>query len=244
MKKFFLCLATVILLSLPVAATTAENEAALTAATTWLENGGHTASAVALQEYLESCGITGKPMVYAVQHCGEDWYENAARVGSSSVNELRSLNFTLTQAFYGAGLQDYKGNAADALRDGITIEVLPLTEKLTHTPKETTETIETTVHIPTLGEKNALATAESYISHGHGWSESGLKEQLKYEGFTSTEAQYGVDNCKADWYEQADLKAASYMKHNSFSKEKLIEQLEYEGFTYAQAVHGATSVGY
>lgn len=241
MKKFFLCLAAVILLSLPVAATTAENEAALTAATTWLENGGHTASAVALQEYLESCGITGKPMVYAVQHCGEDWYENAARVGSSSVNELRSLHFTLTQAFYGAGLQDYKGNAADALREGITIEVRPLTEKLTHTPKETTET---TAHIPTVGEQNALAKAKIYLSMNWGYSEAGLKKQLEFEGYTSTEAQYGVDNCGADWYEQAEIRATTYLNTMPFSKDGLIEQLESdtEGFTHAQAVHGASSV--
>ena len=81
------------------------------------------------------------------------------------------------------------------------------------------------------------------MSHAHG-SYSGLIEQLEFEEFTHEQAVYGADSCGADWNEQAAGKAASYLKHSSFSRERLIEQLEYEGFTYEQAVYGASQNGY
>ena len=70
-------------------------------------------------------------------------------------------------------------------------------------------------------------------------SNQGLVDQLEYEGFSRAEAVYGVDNCGADWNEQAYQKALSYLDFTSFSKEGLIEQLEFEGFTHEQAVFGA-----
>ncbi len=96
---------------------------------------------------------------------------------------------------------------------------------------------------PTLGEKNALIKAEQYLQYG-AFSEEGLIDQLEYEGFTSPEAKYAVENCGADWYEQAAKKAEQYLNYSAFSKEGLIEQLEYEGFSHSQALHGAESVGY
>lgn len=95
----------------------------------------------------------------------------------------------------------------------------------------------------TLGEKNALAKAKSYLGI-MAFSYSGLKEQLEYEGFTSSEATYGVDNCNANWNEQAAKKAKSYMDTMAFSRDSLIKQLKYEGFTDAQAEYGAKAVGY
>ena len=71
------------------------------------------------------------------------------------------------------------------------------------------------------------------------FSYSGLIEQLEYEGYSTEEATYAVDNCGADWKEQAAKKAEEYLKSMSFSKSGLIEQLEYEGFTHEQAVYGA-----
>jgi SOS response regulatory protein OraA/RecX len=75
------------------------------------------------------------------------------------------------------------------------------------------------------------------------FSYSGLKEQLEYEGFTEDESQYGVDNCSADWEEQAAKKAKSYLRHSDYSKSRLIDQLKYEGFTYEQAVYGVEQAG-
>ena len=75
------------------------------------------------------------------------------------------------------------------------------------------------------------------------FSYKGLEQQLEYEGFTSSEAKYGVDNCGADWKEQAAKKAQDYLDYMSFSRSELINQLEYEGFTSSQAQYGVDKVG-
>lgn len=95
----------------------------------------------------------------------------------------------------------------------------------------------------TLGQKNALNKALSYLSYSS-FSYSGLIDQLEYEGFSTEEATYAVDNCGADWNEQAAKKAESYMQYSSFSRSSLIDQLEYEGFTNEQAEYGVAAVGY
>ncbi len=95
----------------------------------------------------------------------------------------------------------------------------------------------------TMGEKNALDTALSYLRYTS-FSYSGLIKQLEYEGYTHEEAVYGVDNCGADWNEQAALQAQSYLDIMPFSREGLIEQLEFEGFTKEQAEYGVQAVGY
>ena len=92
-----------------------------------------------------------------------------------------------------------------------------------------------------IGELNALAKAESYLSFS-GFSKKGLKEQLEFEGFTSDEAQFGVDNCGADWNEQAVRKAESYIDLSGFSKKGLKEQLEFEGFTSEEAEYGVENI--
>ncbi|MFQ8601852.1 MAG: Ltp family lipoprotein [Anaerovoracaceae bacterium] len=95
----------------------------------------------------------------------------------------------------------------------------------------------------TIGQKNALDKAHSYLSFT-AFSYTGLIDQLEYEGFTKEEATYGADNCGADWNEQAAQKAQSYIDTMSFSRQGLIEQLEFEGFTKAQAEYGVKAVGY
>mgnify|MGYP003376276011 FL=1 len=96
---------------------------------------------------------------------------------------------------------------------------------------------------PTLGERNALATANDYLNYT-AFSYTGLIEQLEFEGFSKEEATYGADHCEANWNEQAAKSAQQYMKYSSFSKSGLIDQLEFEGFTREQAEYGATAVGY
>lgn len=95
---------------------------------------------------------------------------------------------------------------------------------------------------PTKGEENALKKAESYLSFS-AFSKKSLKEQLDYEGFTTKEIEYAIDNVKVSWNEQAAKKAESYLSYSSFSRKRLIEQLEYEGFTHDQAVYGVTQAG-
>lgn len=96
---------------------------------------------------------------------------------------------------------------------------------------------------PTMGERNALRQAQNYLSFMP-FSYSGLISQLEYEGYTTEEATYAVDNCGADWNEQAALKAQDYLDFMSFSRDGLIEQLMYEGFTAEQAEYGVVAVGY
>ena len=95
---------------------------------------------------------------------------------------------------------------------------------------------------PTVSQKNALSRALSYLKYSS-FSYSGLVEQLEFEKYSHEDAVYAVDNCGADWNEQAVKKAESYLKYSSFSRDGLIDQLEFEGFTYEQAVYGVSQNG-
>lgn len=92
---------------------------------------------------------------------------------------------------------------------------------------------------PTKGQLNALKKAESYLNYS-AFSRAGLIDQLEYEGFSTEDATYAVDNVKVDWNEQAVKKANSYLSYSSFSRQGLIDQLEYEGFTPEQAEYGVS----
>lgn len=119
--------------------------------------------------------------------------------------------------------------------------------KVTKTPKPTKTPRPTKTPKPTksatLGEQNALASALSYLDYT-AFSRKGLIEQLKFEGFSTSEAEYAVKNCGADWNEQAAKMARQYLEYTSFSRQGLIEQLEFEGFTHDQAVYGVKKVEY
>lgn len=95
---------------------------------------------------------------------------------------------------------------------------------------------------PTTGESNALRSAKDYLKYMP-FSYTGLIDQLEYEGYSTEEATYAVDNCGADWYEQAEKSAASYLKYSAFSYTGLIDQLEYEGYTSDQATQAADNCG-
>lgn len=95
----------------------------------------------------------------------------------------------------------------------------------------------------TMGQKNALKKADSYLGFS-AFSHSSLIEQLEYEGFSNEDSAYAADNCGADWNEQAAKKAESYLDFTSFSRDGLIEQLLYEGFSQGQAEYGVSAVGY
>ena len=92
----------------------------------------------------------------------------------------------------------------------------------------------------TSAQREAVDTARSYLRF-MSFSRQGLIEQLEYEGFTTSDATYGVDAQNADWFEQAVLTAENYLDVMSFSRTGLIDQLIYEGFTSAEATHGADS---
>lgn len=90
----------------------------------------------------------------------------------------------------------------------------------------------------TTGERMALSSAKNYL-RTMGFSKSGLVKQLEFEGYSTDEANYAVENCGADWNEQAVRVAESYLNAMPMSKKELVNQLKYEGFTADEAQYGA-----
>lgn len=93
-----------------------------------------------------------------------------------------------------------------------------------------------------VSQENARESAESYLDMA-AFSRTGLIKQLKFEGYSQKDAEYGVDAQKANWNKQAAASAESYLEMSSFSRASLIDQLVFEGFTRAQAEFGADAVG-
>ena len=116
--------------------------------------------------------------------------------------------------------------------------VLPSTISTPQAPQ-----IEVQEPTETIGQENARLKAEQYLMVG-GFSKKGLINQLKFEGFTSADSKYAVENIDVDWEEQAAIKAEQYMSSQAFSANGLIAQLIYEGFTDMQAAYGAYMVGF
>lgn len=138
-------------------------------------------------------------------------------------------------------------NNQDDIENGVSDELIDRTQQGTEQPiQESTQAptnVPTNTSTVTMGERNALSSAKSYLEV-LAFSHNGLYKQLLFDGYKEEEAKYAVDNCGADWNEQAAKQAASYLEFMAFSREGLIEQLEYDGFTHEQAVYGVTQVGY
>ena len=94
----------------------------------------------------------------------------------------------------------------------------------------------------TRGQLNAEASAELYLTIMP-FSESGLREQLDFDGYDASEIDYAIANCGADWNEQAARQARIY-SIGVLSRSEMIEWLEDDGFTAEQAEYGATEAGY
>ena len=95
----------------------------------------------------------------------------------------------------------------------------------------------------TLSQENAVSKASSYLEF-MGFSRSGLLDQLKYEGFHTSEAKFAVDYLDVNWNKQAAKKAQSHLDTMAFSRQGLFDQLRFEGFTSKQAKYGVKAVGY
>ena len=118
----------------------------------------------------------------------------------------------------------------------------PAPEPEPETTEEKPEPVAEETDSETLAQSNAVSMALNYLDYTS-FSKQGLIEQLEFEGFSSADAQYAVDNITVDWKEQAALKAAEYLNYQAFSRSGLIDQLEFEGFTRAQATFGVDAVG-
>lgn len=192
-----------------------------------------------LIDQLEFEGYSNSEATYAADHCGADWYEqavlsaeqylsNMAFSREGLIDQLEYEGFTYDQAVYGAE-QTYSTEASSS----------ELGDFASSTDQDATSGSADA----TMGERNALQSAEAYLNFT-AFSYSSLIEQLEYEGYTNSEATYAADHCGADWYEQAARSAKEYLDVMSFSRQGLIEQLEYGGFTYDQAVYGVEQNGY
>ena len=177
----------------------------------------------------------------------EGFIDVTERVAAAVSLEIRDGIGDITKAhctayFVDALNNQKKYNAQEAIAiitDGkITYDLLRET-----TQKNSSQSTVSSGYSPTLGERNALRSAKAYLNVA-AFSRSGLIDQLKYEGFSQSEAEYAVANCGADWYAQAAKSAEAYLDLMAFSRSGLIDQLEYEGFTYEQAVYGAAQNGY
>lgn len=151
-----------------------------------------------------------------------DWHTTDLEKGFFSAPGVSAPNITVDDLIeYGPGLVDVAA--------GATTEATTEPE-----PEETTEAEPEA----TTGQLNALDKAKDYLSFT-AFSKKGLRSQLEYEGFKDDEIDYAIENCGADWKEQAVKKAKEYLDFTSFSKDGLIDQLEYDGFTEKQAKYGA-----
>jgi hypothetical protein len=127
----------------------------------------------------------------------------------------------------------------------------PLAKVLSTSPAANTEVEEGTEITLTLEEKpaytlaqqNAISSAQDYLSFT-GFSRTGLIDQLEFEGFSTEEATFGVDNAGADWNAEAAEKATQYLEFSSFSRQGLYDQMAFEGFLPAEIEFGLAAVGY
>lgn len=85
----------------------------------------------------------------------------------------------------------------------------------------------------TIGEQNALTKAIAYINSSD-FSETKLRSQLEFEGFTTEEIDYAMDIVPADYDLEASNRAYIYYTTQNLSKERIRTQLEYEGYTEDQ----------
>lgn len=103
--------------------------------------------------------------------------------------------------------------------------------------------LETESYSLTMEEKNALRSANDYLSF-MAFSKKGLIEQLKYEGYSTEAATNAVNSLDVDWNEQAAKSAGTIPFLHVFFPKRIVSQLQYEGFTREEAEYGATAVGY
>ena len=93
-----------------------------------------------------------------------------------------------------------------------------------------------------MNRTQAVRAAKEYLRF-QAFSYKGLVAQLKYEGYSTSDAKYGASHSGANWMKQAVRMAKSYLSGQAFSRSGLVHQLEFEGFTHAQALHGARGAG-
>jgi hypothetical protein len=75
------------------------------------------------------------------------------------------------------------------------------------------------------------------------FSKKGLIKQLKYEGYSTSDATYAVNKLKVDYKEQAVKAGENYLDTMAFSRSGLVKQLKFEGYTQEQANYAVDKIG-
>ena len=92
----------------------------------------------------------------------------------------------------------------------------------------------------TPGQKNALRSARVVLFQGtEAFSRSGLIHQLKFEGYTTAQATWGVVHVHSE-LERGGCEERQGVPASlePFSRSGLIQQLRFEGYTLGQATYG------
>lgn len=145
------------------------------------------------------------------------------------------------KAISGAKSSSYKLKVADS-KKRISVKVTG-SKAGYKTASKTSKAATVAAVKPTFAQRNAINKARDYLDF-MAFSRSGLISQLRYEGYTTSQATFAVDYISPNWNKQAAQKARDYVSFMSFSKQGLINQLIFEGFTKSQAQYGARAVGY
>lgn len=93
----------------------------------------------------------------------------------------------------------------------------------------------------TVAQEQAVRKALSYLDFS-AFSKKGLIDQLEFEGFSTEDATFAVENITVSWNDQAVSKAEDYLAYSAFSKSGLVDQLEFEGFTSKQAKRAVDAI--
>jgi hypothetical protein len=153
------------------------------------------------------------------------------------VATILALSFGLSACSPDVGTPS--GTSASDSAPGSSAKAEPST---TSKPKASKPKADTAQPDETVSQKQARLAAQEYLDSS-AFSRSGLIEQLKFEGYSTQDAKYGVDATSTNWDKQAVRSAKEYLDVSAFSRKGLIDQLKFDGFTQEQATHGADEVG-
>lgn len=128
----------------------------------------------------------------------------------------------------GCGTPEHTAPEEDTPAGTITITTSPATETVPVNLADTRDA--------------ALRRARSYVSATHMSPVTLYRQLTSYEGFSSDDARYAVQECGADWDDEATEAAASYRQHLGLSDAGIRRQLtsSVEGYTDAQATTALT----
>ena len=236
------------------------------------KNGSYIFSKYGMIDQLEADGYLHSDAVYAVENCGVDWNEIAYKVYSNYMQNsgefvadsmMWVLDFSDAEIEYAQAR--YRGEIP-APSESITDDPVSEEDFSFANEQEVVSSVETeeeyiapngfdipdeetnitdTENESEITDRNekVVKMAESYLKN-LAFSEKGLIQQLKNDGFSNKEALYGayMVSSSTDWNEQAAKKAESYLHSFAYSEKELISMLEKDGFTHKQAIYGASVI--